>query len=257
MFRRIVLFALAALLAVLPASARTCDLVNLPAYYPNIGLFLNADGRVDVATIRNLPFEGSLDLSGFTLSFDSTTGEPVFTPNGQAPSHAGAAVSHRAAGQCPGISGTVLTAVFYDGRIVVGGTFGQAGEQKACNVAAWDGTDWSCLGQFGMNGTVRALAVYDGKLYAGGDFTTAGGDVVNRVAVWDGHYWSRLGRGMHQSVTALGSYEGQLVAGGQLGSAPDSCIRYVVGWDGGSWSVLDAVVRVKASQASLIFSDAY
>lgn len=255
MLSRILSLSVMALLAAVPSSAWTVDLVNLPPYQPNIGTFLNSDGRVDAATIRSLPFEGTLSIRGFTIGFDAVTGEPVFTPEGHPLADTPARGLRKTDSECPGISGTVLAVVFFEGKLILGGTFSSAGGERACNVAAWDGSRWSCLGYFGMNGTVRALAVYGDKLYAGGDFTTAGGDLVNRIAVWDGRYWSRLGLGMHQSVTTLGYFDGQLVACGQLGQAPDSCIRYAVRWDGNSWSVLDTVMRVKAKQASMIFGD--
>lgn len=250
---RIFLACILVLLAGLPASAQTVDLIELPPYQPNIGTFLTAQGRVDIAAIRDLPFEGTLGFDGFAITFDPDDGEPVFVPEGHPMPFGDVASGQAFRGPCPGVVGDILAITFFEGKLIVGGTFTRAGDEKACNIAVWDGAAWSCLGYFGMNGSVRALAVHDGKLYAGGDFTTAGGDLVNRVTVWDDGFWCRLGLGVHENVTALSIYEGELVAGGQLGSRPDSCIKYIVGWDGNSWSVRDAVLRIKADQASMVF----
>lgn len=83
----------------------------------------------------------------------------------------------------------------FDGMLVAGGSFTQAGSAEARFLAAWDGTEWHDLGA-DLNGEVEAIAVYDGELVIGGTFSLAGGDSVNCVAAWDGHQWHPMGYGM-------------------------------------------------------------
>ena len=78
--------------------------------------------------------------------------------------------------------------------LIAGGSFGTAGGTPAHNIAQWDGTSWSALGQ-GVNGKVNALTIYKGNLIAGGEFTLAGGVSANYIAQWDGTAWSPLGSG--------------------------------------------------------------
>jgi len=65
----------------------------------------------------------------------------------------------------------------YNGQLIVGGEFDQAGSITANNIASWYGNQWHTLGN-GLtfpNYYVYVLAVqeYNGELYAGGDFDYA------------------------------------------------------------------------------------
>jgi len=86
----------------------------------------------------------------------------------------------------------------YDGRLIAGGRFNRAGEVDANNVAAWDGTSWSSLGD-GMGdliepfvSEVQSLAVYDSSIIAGGKFIKYLGAPGNRIAYWDGSTWDEV-----------------------------------------------------------------
>ncbi len=73
--------------------------------------------------------------------------------------------------------------VFNNELIVAGGILPEEGGPGR-NIAAWNGTNWGCLGS-GINRSVDALAVYDDKLYAGGRyFSIAGGKVSAYFAEW-------------------------------------------------------------------------
>lgn len=90
-----------------------------------------------------------------------------------------------------GLNGTVRTLCTFDPDgpgpmpelLIAGGSFTQAGGQPASCIAAWDGANWTPLGQ-GTSGTVRALTVWNGKLVAAGEFFLAGGVVSPGVAFW-------------------------------------------------------------------------
>jgi trimeric autotransporter adhesin len=73
------------------------------------------------------------------------------------------------------------------------GRFNTAGGVPAINVARWDGTAWTAVGD-GLNDLVRALKVFDDgtgpALYAAGHFTASGSKPMNHIAKWNGTQWS-------------------------------------------------------------------
>ncbi|TND07955.1 MAG: PKD domain-containing protein [Bacteroidetes bacterium] len=73
----------------------------------------------------------------------------------------------------------------YNGNIIVGGDFLNAGTTPASKIAKWNPntSTWSAMGS-GMNDYVKAIEVYNGELYAGGPFTTADGLPRSCVARW-------------------------------------------------------------------------
>jgi hypothetical protein len=135
--------------------------------------------------------------------------------------------------------------------LYVGGIFSVAGEVPALNVARWDGSDWSALGE-GISGNpfsregpgiVRALLPLNGDLYAGGHFTHAGGIPAASVARWDGLKWSPMGAGISGTVGTLaalpddrGGYT--LFSGGYFWSPTTS---HLARWDGDSWTTFGDV----------------
>ncbi|WP_348343253.1 T9SS type A sorting domain-containing protein, partial [Ignavibacterium sp.] len=83
-------------------------------------------------------------------------------------------------------------------ELIVGGNFTIAGSTPANNIAIWNGSQWTALGN-GLNGTVRAILVSGNEIYVGGQFTTAGGNLAFSIARWDGANWYPLGKGINQS----------------------------------------------------------
>ncbi|MCL4489188.1 MAG: hypothetical protein M1570_13810 [Chloroflexi bacterium] len=83
---------------------------------------------------------------------------------------------------------------------------------RANNIAKWNGSSWSGVGD-GLNNAVEALAADSaGNLYVGGDAITRAcgnsdcsslGLWVNHIAKWDGAGWSPLGNGLNSGVYAL------------------------------------------------------
>ena len=63
------------------------------------------------------------------------------------------------------------------GVLYVGGAFTAAGGVAgADHIAAWDGTNWSALGNSAFTGDVNAIESVGGRVFAGGTFQNAGGD---------------------------------------------------------------------------------
>jgi trimeric autotransporter adhesin len=138
--------------------------------------------------------------------------------------------------------------------LLAGGLFATAGSVQAANIAMWDGTAWSGLGN-GTNGVVRDFEVFDedgagpapAKLFACGLFTQANSTPANRVIRLDGTQWTQVGTGLITEVYALhvfdydgpgiGSNPPSLYAGGLFNSPLP---QYVARWDGKSWSSLGA-----------------
>jgi trimeric autotransporter adhesin len=133
-------------------------------------------------------------------------------------------------------------AEFDDGSgpaLYAGGGFAEAGGVPALNIARWDGSSWSPVGD-GIPGEIRDLAVYDDGsgpvLYAGGALLIAGG-----VLRWDGVSWSPIGQGAH-TTNALRVFDDGtgtgLYAGGLFNSIGGAQADFVARWDGRSWSGL-------------------
>ena len=123
------------------------------------------------------------------------------------------------------------------------------------NVAKWDGTAWSAVG----NGTTpnTAAPIFDPMvfddgtgpaLYAGGDFNSAGGVAVNNLARWDGASWSDVGGGVTgdadaavNALTVLDDGSGPaLYAGGWFTNAGGVPVSNVAKWNGTNWSAIGA-----------------
>jgi hypothetical protein len=155
-------------------------------------------------------------------------------------------------------------AVFDDGTgpaLYAGGLFLLAGGVTVQNIAKWDGTTWSAVGD-GVSGGVystwiAALTTFDDgsgpALYAGGRFTSAGGVPANGIAKWDGAAWSAVGGGVLSDpmldppwVGALTVFDDgtgpALYAGGFFLLAGGVTVNHIAKWDGTSWSALGAGV---------------
>ena len=113
-------------------------------------------------------------------------------------------------------------------ELVVGGNFTMAGTTPANNIAIWNGSQWSALGD-GLNGTVKTILVSGNNIYVGGQFTMAGSNSSYSIARWDGSVWYPLGTGLRQSNnfvatpnvnTLLATPEG-LYVGGKFSHAGD------------------------------------
>jgi hypothetical protein len=79
----------------------------------------------------------------------------------------------------------VFALAYSDGHLYVGGSFEQAGDIPASNIALYDFTkrQWEAL-ESGTNGRVMSLAVTPERLYVGGGFTMGGTTRVNYIGAW-------------------------------------------------------------------------
>ncbi len=119
------------------------------------------------------------------------------------------------------------------------GTFPSFGGVPANNIARWDGTSWTTLGQGvtgGATARIRRLLVHDDgtgpQLWACGTFTTAGaGQPAAGLARWNGVAWEGMDPGITGAVQAMATYDDG--TGPALYVGGGSGIRR---WDGNSWT---------------------
>lgn len=137
----------------------------------------------------------------------------------------------------------VLSLAVYNGKLIAGGRFTEAGGVDANSIAAWDGNSWQPLGG-GIGGIdigylfVHGLTIYNGELIAGGSFFTAGDVDAIRIAAWNGSNWRALGSGVDDRIWDLTVYDGELIAGGAFYEAGGISADYIAAWDGNSWQSL-------------------
>lgn len=140
-----------------------------------------------------------------------------------------------------GTNGLVQTLATDDeGNVYHGGSFSQAGDIVANNIALWNESfGWKVFGS-GSNGTINALKIdSNGNLYAGGSFSEIDGISANNIAVWNGVQWSALGSGIDGVVYALETdINNNLFVGGIFEKVNGINARNIAFWNGGQWSVL-------------------
>lgn len=138
------------------------------------------------------------------------------------------------------LDGPVYALAAYGSSLEAGGSFSRIGTLSFThNIAQYDGTTWSAVGN-GLSGgstpAVRAFTQWNEQLYVAGAFTTAGDAAASNIAAWDGSAWSTVGSGVNDYVNALAVYNGALVAGGVFRSAGYTLTSQVAQWNGAMWS---------------------
>ena len=141
-----------------------------------------------------------------------------------------------------GMNSGVCVFTIYNGELVAGGYFTEAGGVSANHVAAWDGSSWHAFGS-GISGSsniyVNALAAYNSELIGGGNFKTREGLHISK---WDGDSWQKFGSGINDIVNSFTVYDGELIAGGDFTTAGGADANYIAAWDGNSWQSLGSGV---------------
>ena len=121
-------------------------------------------------------------------------------------------------------------------RLLVGGSFAQAGGIASPNVAFWNGSNWQGAGA-GVNGYVQAATAWLGQPVIGGAFTASGATALSGVAIWDGSQWQPMGTRAVE-VYRLGVVDGELFASGEFKLPDDSIVGTIAHWTGSDWHVL-------------------
>lgn len=131
------------------------------------------------------------------------------------------------------VDGKINAYCEWNGLLVLGGEFHNAGGQPADHIVGWDGAQYVPLGS-GLSGIVFALAVYDGELIAGGAFPTP----LRFIAHFSGGSWSVLDTGANTYVETLLVHGSTLFAGGSFTRAGSATANFVAYWDGSIWHAM-------------------
>jgi hypothetical protein len=140
-----------------------------------------------------------------------------------------------------GTNGAVYAICVIGTNVYIGGSFLTAGGVNANNIAKWDGTTWSSLGNGVTDGPVYSLATDGINLFAGGHFLHISGTTAYNVARWNGSQWFAMGNGFNGEVNVL-SYinsSNMLYAGGRFSSENIQggvTFNSIAEWDGTEWS---------------------
>lgn len=130
------------------------------------------------------------------------------------------------------VDGKINAYCEWNGLLVLGGEFHNAGGQPADHIVGWDGVQYVPIGG-GLPGEVRALCAYNGVLVAAGNI----GSPFWNIAQWDGEGWSSVGGGLGAYVQCLTVLDGNLFMGGDFGGTMTAAANAnrVVRWDGSTW----------------------
>lgn len=141
-----------------------------------------------------------------------------------------------------GIHGLPLTLTKKDGNLYVGGIFDTVGNTKATNIAKWNGTNWSSLGN-GINGGVSKLVFHDNLLYAVGGFDSAGTVSAHNIAKWDGSNWSAITGSPNGAVKDILFADSSIYIIGEFDSVSGVPAKHIARWDGYNWSAIGSGIK--------------
>lgn len=125
----------------------------------------------------------------------------------------------------------------FNGKLLAGGAFVKARNATVHNMAVWDGTTWSSIGdvwdtastQFGAKGKINTFLLHNNEVYVAGKFTKAGTTKANCIAKWDGSTWTDVSTGLTEfdEINCLAFYKDVLYAGTKNGLKK----KAVGGWE--------------------------
>jgi len=135
-----------------------------------------------------------------------------------------------------GFSGTdaSVQAIVVDdtGNVYIGVSILSAvGNVPVQQIAMWDGTRWSDLGE-GLPIAVDRLLIFENSLYAAGQQTGMPG---YRVVKREGSVWVPVGGGFNGRIEALKPHLGSLHAAGRFSTIDGVAVSSVARWDGTTW----------------------
>jgi hypothetical protein len=168
-------------------------------------------------------------------------------------------------GICPGwepvgngLAGGVRAMADFDGDLVVGGTFQNAGDWQVNFISYLSDDLWQPLchdgdqGACGLDGPAFSLFPFDDgnglDLYVGGAFVHAGGQFARGIARWDGTAWGGLNEGVEGTVHAMTNGSalgpptlyvgGSFTVPGLVGCKDPGGCPNVAFWNGQQWAAV-------------------
>jgi hypothetical protein len=111
---------------------------------------------------------------------------------------------------------SIVTMAVKDNELYVGGAFEKIRGQTITNLARWDGTNWSDVGNAFDNreSYIYSMISAGDSFYIAGSFNRAGGIAANNIARWDGQNWHSLGSGLTDPVSYNSIYIPSLAVSG-------------------------------------------
>ncbi len=140
----------------------------------------------------------------------------------------------------------------YNGELIAAGTLWQNGN-KWVNIAKWNGTTWSQLGN-GVDNKIFAMETYKGKLFVTGYFNNAGSVAAKGIASWNGAAWETVGGSGLTSGGSSGNdfriYKGELYFTGSFNSINGLPVHCIAKWNGTVWDSV-GIIRYNNTFRSL------
>jgi hypothetical protein len=117
-----------------------------------------------------------------------------------------------------GLTGAAVeNLVEYDGDLVAGGDFYQAGAKDVNFLARWNGQDWQPVGNGIGDPGPSALTVYHNSLFVGGGFDQVDGDVdAHYLAAFYDERWTGFETNLDYPILSLASTEENLYLAGDF-----------------------------------------
>ena len=143
-------------------------------------------------------------------------------------------------------SSMTIKAIAFDGSsVLAGGRFDSSQSGPAGNVARWNGSAWSGLGE-GYPGLVHDLVVQNNAVLLAGkpDSLGSGGAATLRgqaVGRWNGSLWESLGGGLGGEAYKFAVFKGDVYVGGKVRAAPTDSFSGIMRLAGNRWSALPVV----------------
>ncbi len=162
-----------------------------------------------------------------------------------------------------GLNTTYIFALAHDNQYVyAGGWFTNADNLSAANIARWDGSNWSVMGDGFVNGVVLTLKMLGTNLYAAGIFQSTNGTTINCLARWTGSTWSIVPGDFNGSppvtVEAVETDGTNIFVGGQFAGVAGMSSVNAASWNGSTWTPMSlgtsGLVRTLLFQGNRLYA---
>ena len=142
---------------------------------------------------------------------------------------------------------TIFCLAAHENNVYAGGTFQfEPLGIAARNIARWDGTSWSSLGE--AAGYILDMKTDDdGNLYAAGFFASEADSTggASGIGIWNGTNWTSLnGPADYKSqISRLGFFKNELYAGGSFLQDYVQPNQNLARWNGTDWQIIEGLAR--------------
>ncbi len=139
----------------------------------------------------------------------------------------------------------------WNNKLYAGGSYYQAGDSLANNIASWNDTMWSPLGSGTStggtgkynDGYIYSIGSYNNELYIGGQFDSAGGISSKWIARWNGAQWDSVGLGVNGPIYAFMSFNNNLYLSGTFDTVGSIIKTRVAKWNDTIFSSVDSGIN--------------